>query len=353
MTRNKIKSLALVFSSILLVSCGKNVGNQVIIENSNASESNESSSDATENTTEVTENVDEVVEEQEEGNIFSMMPKKYVFSSGVGAWRTCIEVSDDGSFVGNYTDSDMGCIGEEYQGTQYKSDFAGQFSNPEPTEKPHIYSMKLQELNIENAEKVGTEEIIDEILYVYTEPYGFDDADELLIFMPGASMEDMPEECVSWTSLNTSIYKEVPEGYFVIYNVGGKEAFCGESEDSIWMRSVRYDYGNAYAEFTPSYYMGSRLSFHDPDSGTSFKLKVPWDGKNNEAMVCEDYWKMDDDAAGTKVKVTVKPEKDSDSEKLKYVITMEHLSEPQYDFSKWGSNEPGKFSAVFTEKKDR
>ena len=70
MTRNKIKSLALLFSSILLVSCGKNVGDQVIIENSNASESNESSSDATETTGEVTENVDEVVEEQEEGNIF-------------------------------------------------------------------------------------------------------------------------------------------------------------------------------------------------------------------------------------------------------------------------------------------
>ena len=159
--RKKIKYLAFLLSSVLIVSCGKNAKEQVKIEDANISESVESNTEASGDTEETTESVNEVVEEQEEGNIFSMMPKDYCFASGAGAWATGLDLSEDGSFTGNYSDTDMATV--------CTCDFSGRFSYPEPTDKPNIYSMKLLELNIENKDKIGTTEVIDKIVYEYVD----------------------------------------------------------------------------------------------------------------------------------------------------------------------------------------
>jgi hypothetical protein len=291
-----------------------------------------------------------VMGQSEDSNLFTEMPGKFAFSSGAGGWSTDIEISEDGSFVGQYHDSDMGVTGEGYpNGTLYICNFSGKFSNPEPTDKEYVYSMKLLEMNIENEEKIGTEEIVDETLYVYSTPYGFEDADEFLIYLPGASLSDMTEECRSWIFLSDAIFMKVPDGYFVIYNIGGQEAFTGQNEDSIWYRSCRYENGTAYVNFSPSYYMGSYLNFFtDENSPSALGLSVPWDGKSTETMECKKSW--DDD--GTIVRVTIEPDEGTTSEFLKYVITVECISDPQFDFSAWGSSEPGRFRAVFTEKKE-
>ena len=84
------------------------------------------------------------------------------------------------------------------------------------------------------------------------------------------------------------------------------------------------------------------------DSPAALSLSLPWDGKSTEPMECKKSWEDD----GTRVKVTVKSDAESTSEELKYFITVECISDPQFDFSAWGSNEPGKFNAVFTEKKN-
>ena len=132
--------------------------------------------------------------DSERSNFFSEMPDSFAFSSGAGAWATYVEISEDGSFTGQYHDSDMGDIGEGYPyGTVYICDFYGRFSEPESTDSKYIYSMKLLDLQIENEEKVGASEIVDGILYVYTTPYGFEDADEFLIYMPGSPLSEMTD----------------------------------------------------------------------------------------------------------------------------------------------------------------
>ena len=52
--------------------------------------------------------------------------------------------------------------------------------------------MKIEEIGYEN--EVGTEEIKDEILYCYSTAYGLDEAEEILIFLPGAPFRELPEE---------------------------------------------------------------------------------------------------------------------------------------------------------------
>ena len=238
-----------------------------------------------------------------ETNLFSKLPRDFVFSSGAGGCSTDIVIDEDGSFVGLYHDSDMGIIGEGYpNGTLYICRFSGKFSNPEPTDTENIYSMKLLELNIDNRDKIGTEEIVDDTLYVYTEPYGFDDADEFLVYVPGVSMSEIPEVCRLWTFLDESIFREVPEGLYIIYNVGGQEAFTAQTEDAIWNRHYAYKSGDAYAELKPSIYMGSYLDFFmEDDSPAALSLSVPWDGKNTEAMESKATW----DNSGKMFNVTI------------------------------------------------
>ena len=338
MTRNKLKFMELLVSSALLVACGEKNVEQAAVESSEA---------AIESTSEVTESAGSTSEAPEDGNIFAQMPKNFTFASGVGAWATSLELSEDGSFIGEYHDSDMGAIGDGYSGgTIYVCGFSGKFSDPEPTEYQNIYSMKLQELNIDDKDKLNTEEIIDEVMYVYSEPYGLENADELLIYTPGAPLSEIPEECMSWTTLSSSFSDVVPDGYYIIYNVHDGEAFYGTTDGCIWTRDFKYENGDAYANFSPRYW-GSDLVFLDKEGTHSIAVYVPWDGKNEEPMVCEGYCHNDD----TKVKVTVKKDATSEPDKLKYVLTLEHVSDPQFDFSAWGSDEPGKMSAVFEEVK--
>ena len=54
------------------------------------------------------------------------------FSSGAGAWGTFLDLNDDGTFSGEFHDSNMGETGEGYPyGTVYVCDFSGKFSEPE------------------------------------------------------------------------------------------------------------------------------------------------------------------------------------------------------------------------------
>ena len=49
----------------------------------------------------------------------------FTFMSGAGGWSTVLTIHPDGSFSGNYFDSDMGDSGDGYDATQYVSTFHG------------------------------------------------------------------------------------------------------------------------------------------------------------------------------------------------------------------------------------
>lgn len=276
----------------------------------------------------------------EDENLFAIMPDYFYFSSGAGGWGTDIIISKDGSFEGSYHDSDMGDTGEGYQyGTVYVCNFTGKFDVPQPTDDEYIYTTKLLDLTLTDADKIGTTVIEDDTRYIYTDPYGFEDADEFMIYLPGASFSDMTEDCLSWLGIRMDNLEKLPVDYYVIYNVGGAEAFNGIGEDSIWNKSFKYQNGDAYVNFSPAYYMGSYFSFFlDDDSPASLSLSIPWDGESEETMECEENWKSDPETYN----VTIK-KKDDET----YIITVEGISDKEFDFSPWGGTEPGKFSAEF------
>ena len=121
---------------------------------------------------------------------------EFCFTSGAGGWATMMTVNADGSFSGIYFDGEMGVTGEEYpNGTMYQCDFSGQFTQPVKVNE-YTYSMQISELNY--AEEVGSEEIKDGVRYCYSAVYGLDEAKDILIYLPGAPLAELPEEFRSW-----------------------------------------------------------------------------------------------------------------------------------------------------------
>ncbi len=121
---------------------------------------------------------------------------EFLFASGAGAWGTVLTIEDDGSFSGQYSDSDMGSNAAEYpHGTHYECTFEGQFTEPVKVNE-HTWSMQISEISY--AKEVGTEEIKDKIRYIYSEPYGLEHAENILIYLPGTPVDKLPEEYRSW-----------------------------------------------------------------------------------------------------------------------------------------------------------
>lgn len=156
---------------------------------------------------------------------FSSIPSEYTFASGAGAWGTGLVIATDGSFEGNYHDSNMGEDGEDYpNGTVYYCNFSGKFSDPEPVNE-YTYKVTLESFN--TADQAGLEYIENGIKYVASEPYGFDGPNEYYIYLPGIPSSMMPQNAFDWVS---RLYGSDFGSYevYVICSANGELPFVGE-----------------------------------------------------------------------------------------------------------------------------
>ena len=95
--------------------------------------------------------------EEAVSSVFAELPDKFVYSSGAGAWATELYLNDDGTFTGQYYDSDMGYTGADYpNGTVYISNFTGKFTEPQVVNE-YTYSMAVEyiELEMEAGQEIG------------------------------------------------------------------------------------------------------------------------------------------------------------------------------------------------------
>jgi hypothetical protein len=124
-------------------------------------------------------------------------PLEMIFSSGAGGWGTVLTLNPDGSFTGEFSDSDMGSNGEDYpKGTVYLCNFAGQFTDIKQVDD-HTYSLTLADLTI-TTENQEEEWIEDDIRYVAATPYGFEEGKDFLFYTPETPVEGLEEEFVWW-----------------------------------------------------------------------------------------------------------------------------------------------------------
>lgn len=161
-------------------------------------------------------------ESKEDGFDFSKIANwEFYFSSGAGGWGTSLTIDENGNFEGEYHDSDMGDTGDGYPGgTYYYCKFQGKFDTPVKIDE-NTYSMKIQEMSQEN--ESGTEEIKDDVLYKYSDPYGLEDAEEIYLYLPSAKIKDLPEGYMNWAMMAVGEGEEL--GFYGLYNVAQEEGF--------------------------------------------------------------------------------------------------------------------------------
>ena len=159
---------------------------------------------------------------------------QFTHSSGAGGWYTAMTVDSDGAFTGNYQDSEMGEIDDDApNGVQYFSEFSGQFSDPKKVDE-YTYSVTIEDISYKN--EVGTEEVKDGVRYKYSEAAGLEDAKEILFYLPGIAIADLPEGYVSWLN-NTEVDTEDKDAtlpFYGLYNEKTESGFYSSeySEDA-------------------------------------------------------------------------------------------------------------------------
>ena len=145
-------------------------------------------------------------------------PMDFTFASGAGGWATYLTLEQDGSFTGDFHDSNMGEAGDGYpNGSVYFCSFSGRFGDIKQLDD-RTWSMTLMELTIRD--KVGTEEIEEGVRYVASDPYGMDGGTEFLLYAPETPVDGLDEDLLSWWP-GRYTYGEEPSdtlSYYGLYN---------------------------------------------------------------------------------------------------------------------------------------
>ena len=148
----------------------------------------------------------------------------FQFSSGAGGWATDLRIASDGSFSGDFHDSNMGITGPDYpNGSVSLSNFTGRFAWPVKVDD-YTYSLKLESIRYEI--QPGTTEIRDGVQYCYGDAYGLADAQELLLYLPGTPLDSLPEDFLIWAHLYGSEKTTLPfYGLYDPLNANGFYSF--------------------------------------------------------------------------------------------------------------------------------
>ena len=213
-TRALLVAMLLTFG--FLAGCGGSGGSA----SPEAEKSNSASSEA--ETASSVSSEKEPPEDSAEFSFSDLSNLEFWFGSGAGAWRTVLSVGGDGSFEGEFTDFDAGSgAGDFPNGVCYICDFSGKLTQPERV-NDYTYSVQLERLEL--TREPDTAEVRDGTKYIYSDPYGLDDAQELLFYLPGAPVEELPEDYVHWARGYGDVIGETLP-FYGLYNLGGSQGF--------------------------------------------------------------------------------------------------------------------------------
>ena len=154
--------------------------------------------------------------------------EEMIFSIGVGAWRTYLNVNSDGTFSGQFTDYNDRDV--------YISDFTGRFSAPIKA-SPYEYHF-----SVENLTYPATNRVYYKGAYKYTtaDPYGMYEGKNFLLYLPGRPTKNITWLAKSWIyDFNNINPKGVLTHYMLINNSKGQLAFYNPQNEKSDLFAIR------------------------------------------------------------------------------------------------------------------
>lgn len=146
---------------------------------------------------------------------------EYLFTSGAGAWSTGIRLNADGTFSGNFSDSELGVSGEGYDSTVYRCDFTGKFKIVEKINE-YSYYATLSDLKFDKKEDI----IIDRVKFINSTPYGIEGGERFILYTPQTPINVLDEDFLWWMlPFKSRDDKTENLGFYAIYNIDAKTGF--------------------------------------------------------------------------------------------------------------------------------
>lgn len=216
----------LVGIAVCMTACGKGEKSMQQPEGADVQQESESANataDADENN-EMNSEENQSGEENPAGEISELTfedlsKKQFEFSSGAGGWGENFRIERDGYFTGNFHDSDMGDIGEGYDGgTIYVCSYTGHFTDLKKI-SDYAYEMKLQDITYHDEQ--GMEKIVDDTRYIYTTSYCLGDSDTFRVYLPNTPLKEFSEEVLSWLTMANGGESEVLTMYAIVDEKNG------------------------------------------------------------------------------------------------------------------------------------
>ncbi len=156
---------------------------------------------------------------------------QWEFSSGAGGWSTLLRIAADGSFSGNFHDSEMGEIADDYpNGTVYVCAFTGQMSGLEQVDG-HTWRVHVDSVTPEEAP--GRETIDDGVRFVTNEPYGIAADDDMRIYLPGSPIEGFTEDMRMWAHLLGEADSAATTEDWFLYSPKNETGFVGYPAEDV------------------------------------------------------------------------------------------------------------------------
>ncbi len=150
---------------------------------------------------------------------------EWSFSSGAGGWSTDMRILPDGSFSGEFHDSEMGDTGDGYpDGTVYTCSFTGRLSFLEQVDE-NSWKIRVDELKL--GEVPDDEWIDDGIRFIASEAYGISEEDEMILYRPGTPVNVLTEDMQMWAHLMDSEDTLYELEYWFLWSEQNESGFVG------------------------------------------------------------------------------------------------------------------------------
>ena len=198
-----------------------------------------------------------VCAESTEPDFEALSKLEWSFSSGAGAWSTDLRIQADGSFSGEYHDSEMGETGEGYpDGTVYGCSFTGTMSLAGKANED-AWILRVDSLTLDEGQV--PEAIEDGLRFVTAGPYGISEGDEMLLYRPGTPVSALSEEMLIWAHV---LDQETPPEALETWFLSSEKNESGFVGFPAWETSMANPWQDVTAE---ELLAASGLSFEVPE----------------------------------------------------------------------------------------
>ncbi len=168
----------------------------------------------------------EIDEATDTFSLFKSLPDEFYYGTGDGYLYTIIDIYDDGSFSGEYSEQTFDRDDDYPNGSCLYCSFSGYFSEMSRIDDTS-YSLIIQDISIEDKGMFYE----DGCKYSGGNPYGINSGDQIIIYMPRTVLDDKSE--AFWSGSN--LYKLNEEGIlpyncFAFHNINQDVVFWGYTE---------------------------------------------------------------------------------------------------------------------------